>query len=579
MDYKSWQDGAAALDITYRLSEYPISIPGMHNISTSTDQNRFLICAPVPSRFAQSFEIVEVKLSDEFKSMYDNAVEIWQKLIAHPEWWTRESERGGKPRNMMGLLWSAHLRFFGQMIMAAKVPEVTEIVRKALADGMCCVIGLQSTGEAGSKGGDEASVNELFSGAANATLKLVEDYCNPGSPQKKKELLDEIRKLKLPPNPLDDLIDKLGGTHKVAEMTGRKVRWVKSTKRNQDRWDLKKRVKDDRGELTINIEERKMFQTGRKLVAIISEAASSGISLQADRRCGNQRRRVHITLQLPWASDQVVQQMGRSHRSNQSRLHQACARVECHHEDSTSLQFGYCCAGALDVLADHGSIVGSAPMFKLVMTPIGGEWRFASAVARRLQALGALTQGDRRASGTGGTSIQNYNIEQSYGMKALKDLMQQFDYGSPMDHSKAVPDFIREAYPSEDPNVSIRNFLAEAGDALDKAGFCQVQFMKSNSKLKTFLNRVLGVKLDLQNIIFMYFMKLMNDRISKDKSNGEYQQSIVDISGSVIELVKLTDLFECPRTGAKAQRALLRTDRGVSWEKANEMLAEVEFVG
>jgi len=163
-------------------------------------------------------------------------------------------------------------------------------------------------------------------------------------------------------------------------------------------------------------------------------------------------------------------------------------------------------------------------------------------------------------------------------MKALKDLMQQIDYGSPLDYSKGVPDFIREAYPSEDPNVSIRNFLGEAGDALDNAGFSQVQFMKSNSKLKTFLNRVLGVKLDLQNIIFMYFMKLMNDRISKDKSNGEYQQSIVDISGSVIELVKLTDLFECPRTGAKAQRALLRTDRGVGWEKANEMLAEVEFV-
>lgn len=69
-------------------------------------------------------------------------------------------------------------------------------------------------------------------------------------------------------------------------------------------------------------------------------------------------------------------------------------------------------------------------------------------------------------------------------------------------------------------------------------------------------------------------MWLMADRIDKDKTNGEYQEGIVDIAGETIELVKLTDLFECPRTGAKTQRALLRTDRGMSWEKAKEVLAE-----
>ena len=282
------------------------------------------------------------------------AVELWQKLISHPEWWATASDDGRRPQNMMGLLWAAHLRFFSQMIMAAKIPEVVALVKKSLAEGMCCVIGLQSTGEAAGGDNTDEKVDELFSNAANCIITLVEGYCHNIDDEVKEQLLKEIRALSLPSNPLDDLIDSLGGPEKVAEMTGRSQRWVRSTAGTNGSWKLTKRVKDDRGELTINIEERKMFQTGSKLVAIISEAASSGISLQADRRCGNQRRRVHITLQLPWASDQIVQQMGRSHRSNQS----------------------------------------SAPMFKLMMTPIGGEWRFASAVARRLQALGALTQGD-----------------------------------------------------------------------------------------------------------------------------------------------------------------------------------------
>lgn len=140
-------------------------------------------------------------------------------------------------------------------------------------------------------------------------------------------------------------------------------------------------------------------------------------------------------------------------------------------------------------------------MFKLMMTPIGGEWRFASAVARRLQALGALTQGDRRASGTGGRSIQAYNIEHNYGMKALKEFMQQLDHGRPTNNLKVVPDFIVAAFPDHSPDGSMRKFMAEAAEALDAGGFCQAQFGKSNSKLKTFLNRVLGVKLDMQNLV------------------------------------------------------------------------------
>ncbi|KAK9133843.1 hypothetical protein Scep_013371 [Stephania cephalantha] len=191
--------------------------------------------------------------------------------------------------------------------------------------------------------------------------------------ERKSKILEIIRSLGLPNNPLDDLIDQLGGPDNVAEITGRRGMLVRASNGKGVVYQARN-SKDVTMEM-VNMHEKQLFMDGKKFVAVISEAGSAGVSLQADRRALNQRRRVHLTLELPWSADRAIQQFGRTHRSNQT----------------------------------------SAPEYRLLFTDLGGERRFASIVAKRLESLGALTQGDRRA----GPSLSAYNYDSGYGKRAL----------------------------------------------------------------------------------------------------------------------------------------------------------------
>uniref|UniRef100_A0A7S1DLR9 SP-RING-type domain-containing protein n=2 Tax=Hemiselmis andersenii TaxID=464988 RepID=A0A7S1DLR9_HEMAN len=474
-----------------------------------------------------AFEILKENIREDFVQMYDKAADFWMKLILeHSDAAIQAKQSGMKLGVSKSVLWGAHQRFWMQMCIAAKVPHVIEICKKAEEEGKCVVIGLQSTGESVSEFVDQQGINddEVPSTASGIVVWFIEKHCSDF--QQQPAMLAEAKQLELPGNPLDEIIDALGGVSKVAEMTGRKTRMVKVlNKDGKYTWKLLKRSAEATD--TVNIEERKKFQNGDKHFAIISEAASSGISLQADRRVKNQRRRVHITLQLPWSADKAVQQMGRSHRSNQS----------------------------------------SAPEFKLLLTPLGGESRFASAVANRLQSLGALTQGDRRAAGYSQDLIE-FAIDSKHGLQALKQLLQVV-FGDGDLPEKDMADFRATI-----GDVNVRDFLRDAGKALQALGFVRTNANKAGDKslLRTFLNRILGVPVRLQNQIFALFQDLLQSHIRVAKLNNTYDEGIVDIAASAVNLLSEEVIYRDSKSDAPTILTHIQGDRGVSFEQAEKLL-------
>ena len=179
--------------------------------------------------------------------------------------------------------------------------------------------------------------------------------------------------LGLPAAALPALIDSLGGGSAVAELSGR-------TKREREA---------SGGEGVTNTEELAAFEEGRKRVALLSAAGSTGVSLHNDPRHANRARRAHLTLELPWAAAAATQQLGRTHRASQLQ----------------------------------------PPRYELLTSDGPGEARKASQVAARLAGLGAL-RGDRRAGSV--ADLSNFEMHNHpLAREALASVLGQLGVGNP----------------------------------------------------------------------------------------------------------------------------------------------------
>ncbi|KAI5621460.1 protein strawberry notch-like 2-like isoform X2, partial [Silurus asotus] len=548
-----------------------------------------------------SFRIEEITLDNDFTLVYNKAAKLWAEALAV---FTQAADLLGmvSRKSLWGQFWSSHQRFFKYLCIASKVRCLVELAKKELEAGKCVVIGLQSTGEARTRevlDENEGHLDKFVSAAEGVFQSLVQKHfplekqrkekgaaskrkrkakvrqskcprqgadgrsvvnvsddsstesdgvdsdsnSSPDSLQDngddvifitqtncyaarleemKQSLLIKISELgkELPLNTLDELIDKFGGPEKVSEMTGRKgrvVRQMDGSVRYESRAEHSHTIDH------INIKEKDRFMNGEKLVAIISEAASSGISLQADRRVKNQRRRVHMTLELPWSADRAIQQFGRTHRSNQV----------------------------------------TAPEYIFLISELAGERRFASIVAKRLESLGALTHGDRRA--TESRDLSKYNFENKYGNRALEKITRAI-----LGHidSKVAP-------PKDYPGGDAMFFRDMKQGMLDVGIFCKEARLGINPEkdctITKFLNRILGLEVHKQNSLFQYFSDNFDYLIEKDKKEGKYDMGILDLAPGNDEIYNETqERFLTPGNPQEGQVILYKisVDRGMPWEEA-----------
>ncbi|XP_019369084.1 PREDICTED: protein strawberry notch homolog 2 isoform X1 [Gavialis gangeticus] len=574
-----------------------------------------------------TFRIEEIPLDQQYKLVYNKAAQLWAEALMvfqqAADWIGLESRK-----SLWGQFWSAHQRFFKYLCIAAKVRRLVELAKEELAKDKCIVIGLQSTGEARTRevlDENDGHLNCFVSAAEGVFLSLIQKHfpstkrkrekgtgikrkrkqrgrCakalrgsyDPSSvikisddsstdsdvgldsdfnsspesvvdnddvifvehtyngfasedrgslylPTSQKDLhslgvIEHVEKMKqdllakvkalgkeLPLNTLDELINHFGGPDHVAEMTGRKGRVVC---RSDGSVVFESRAEQGLSIDHVNLKEKERFMNGDKLVAIISEASSSGISLQADRRVKNQKRRVHMTLELPWSADRAIQQFGRTHRSNQV----------------------------------------SAPEYVFLISELAGERRFASIVAKRLESLGALTHGDRRA--TESRDLSKYNFENKYGARALDRVLTTI-----LTHGESkVP--VPKYYPGGEAA-----FFHEMKQGLVSVGICcrEMKYgsisVEKDCSITKFLNRILGLEVHKQNMLFQYFSDTFDYLIEKDKKEGRYDMGILDLAPGVDEIYEESkEMFLTPGHPQDGQVVFYKisVDRGMKWEDAYE---------
>jgi predicted RNA methylase len=248
-----------------------------------------------------------------------------------------------------------------------------------------------------------------------------------------------------------------------------------------------------------NLAETQAFMDDAKRILVFSDAGGTGRSYHADLGARNRRLRVHYLLEAGWKADTAIQGLGRSNRTNQAQ----------------------------------------PPLFRPIATDVKAEKRFLSTIARRLDTLGAITKGQRQTGGQGLFRPED-NLESIYGRAALRQLYTLL-------------------YAGKIEGCSLGEFEAATGLHLTDA---DGTLREELPPITTFLNRLLALTIDLQNVLFGAFEDLLRTRIEGAAAAGTYDLGVETVTAESLRIVERRTLYSHPATAAETQIfTILRRDR------------------
>lgn len=208
----------------------------------------------------------------------------------------------------------------------------------------------------------------------------------------------------------------------------------------------------------------------------------------------------------------------------------------------------------------------TAPIYKMVVTDLGGERRFASAVSKRMAQLGALTKGDRRAAT--GTDLSSFDVDSVFGRRALSKLytaLSSSPCSPPSRNANAILDTFSSSQQLSGEEARIET-LTTAFHALNDVG------LGGEPNVKKFLNRIAGLEVMRQRLVFSLFMSTLDDVIADAKATGEWEGSVEDIKATSITLKSEEVIATDSSCNASTELTRLIIDRGVSYNAIVEII-------